>query len=111
MAARFEIICTYVLGLACKGATILEINKRTMKMDNIRKLVRTSYVTNVYKKRDCPGSVANFFFLVLKISRHIFLTVGREIANITFLARRDYVPGERMLSPSGWRRRPRWHNV
>ena len=32
MAARFEIICTDVLGLACKGATILEINKRTMNI-------------------------------------------------------------------------------
>ena len=27
---------------------ILEINKRTMRTDNIRKLVRTNYVTNVY---------------------------------------------------------------
>ena len=53
MTARFEINCTNVLGLACKGAAILEINKRT-KPDNIRKLVPTNYVTNVYKNRDCP---------------------------------------------------------
>ena len=26
VAARFEMICTNVLGLACKGAAILEIN-------------------------------------------------------------------------------------
>ena len=35
VAARFEINCTNVLGLACKGAAILEINKRTMKTNNI----------------------------------------------------------------------------
>ena len=35
MAARFEINCTYVLGLACKGAAILEINKQMMKTNNI----------------------------------------------------------------------------
>ena len=48
MAARFE-INTNGLGLACKGTAILEINKQTMKTDNIRKLVWTNYVTNVYK--------------------------------------------------------------
>ena len=48
VAAPFEIICTNVLGLACKGAAILEINKRMMKTDNIQKLVQTNYVTNVY---------------------------------------------------------------
>ena len=53
MAARFEINCTNVLGLACKGAAILEKNKRTMKTDNIRKLMQTDYVTNIYKNRDC----------------------------------------------------------
>ena len=56
MGACFGTNCTNVLDLACKGAAILEINK--MKTDNIRKLVRTNYVMNVYKKRDCPGSVA-----------------------------------------------------
>ena len=35
MAARFEINCTNVLSLACKGVAILEINKRMMKTDNI----------------------------------------------------------------------------
>ena len=66
MVARFEIhvICTYVLSLACKGAAILEINKRTMKTDSIWKLVLTNYVTNLYKNRDCPGSVADFFFFM-----------------------------------------------
>ena len=51
MAARFRIICTYhyVLGLACKGVAILEINKRTMKTDNIRKLVLTNYEQTYYK--------------------------------------------------------------
>ena len=51
-----------MLDLAYKGAAILEINKGTMKMDSIRKLVRTNYVTNLYKNRDCLGSVADFFF-------------------------------------------------
>ena len=46
VAACFEINCTNVLGLACKGAAILEINKRTMKTENIRKLVRTNYIMN-----------------------------------------------------------------
>ena len=55
VTARFEINCTNMLGLACKGAAILEINKRTMKPDNIRKLILTNYVTNLYKIRDCPG--------------------------------------------------------
>ena len=35
VAACFEINCTNVLSLACKGAAILEINKRTMNTDNI----------------------------------------------------------------------------
>ena len=52
-----------MLGLACKGAAILEINELTMNTDNIRKLVRTNCVTNLYKKRDCPGLVADFFFV------------------------------------------------
>ena len=39
VAARFEINCTNVLGLACKGAAILEMNKPTIKTDNIRKLI------------------------------------------------------------------------
>ena len=39
MAAGFEINCTNVLGLACKGAAILEINKRMMKTNSIQKLV------------------------------------------------------------------------
>ena len=51
-----------MLGLACKGAAILEINKRTMKTNNIRKLVRTNYVTNVYINRDCLESVEDYFF-------------------------------------------------
>ena len=59
MAACFEINCTNVLGLACKGAAIFEINKRRMKTDNIRKMVQTNYVTNVYKNLDCSGSVAD----------------------------------------------------
>ena len=37
MVARFEISCTNVLGLACKGTAILEMNKRTMEMENIQK--------------------------------------------------------------------------
>ena len=63
MAARFEINCTYVLGLACKGAAILEINKQMMKTNNIRKLVQKNYVTNLYKNWGCPMSVTDFFFL------------------------------------------------
>ena len=35
VAAHFEVNCTNVLGLACKGAAILEINKGTMKTENI----------------------------------------------------------------------------
>ena len=49
VTACFEINCANVLGLACKGAAILEINKQTMKTDNIRKLVWANYVTHVYK--------------------------------------------------------------
>ena len=76
VAARFEIICTNVLGLACKSAAILGINKLTMKTDNIRKFVRKNYVTTVYKNWDCPRSVADFFLRVLKkYSWRIFLTV------------------------------------
>ena len=41
VAAHFEVNCTNVLGLACKGAAILEINKGMMKTENIRKLVWT----------------------------------------------------------------------
>ena len=59
VAARFEINCTNVLCLAWKGAAILEINKRTMKTDNIQKLVRTNYVRKVYKNQDCQGLVAD----------------------------------------------------
>ena len=59
VAARFKINCTNMLGLACKGAAILEINKRTMKTDNIRKLVWTNHVTNIYKNWDCPELVAD----------------------------------------------------
>ena len=64
MAARFEINCTNVRGLACKGAAILEINKRMMKTDNIRKLVQKNYVTNVYKNRDfrSRSQITYFFF-------------------------------------------------
>ena len=47
VAARFEINCTNVLGLACKGAAILEMNKPTIKTDNTRKLIRTNCVKNV----------------------------------------------------------------
>ena len=73
MAARFEIY-TNGLGLACKGTAILEINKRTMWTDNIRKLVWTNYVTNVYKNQDCPRSVTFFFLRVPKKNYipHIF---------------------------------------
>ena len=46
VAAHFEINCTYVLGLACKGAAILEINKRTMKTEN-RKISRDKWVTRI----------------------------------------------------------------
>ena len=35
VAACFKINCTNVLGLAYKGAAILEINKQTVKTDNI----------------------------------------------------------------------------
>ena len=66
MAALFKINCTNVLGLDCKSAAILEINKRTMKTDNICKLVRTNYVTNVYKNWDCPESSQIFFFVYKK---------------------------------------------
>ena len=90
VAARFETNCTNMLGLACKSVAILEINKRTMKTDNDQKLVRKNYVPNVYKNRDCLGSVADFFFSSCakkNYSRHIFLTVGGEIGNITFFFR------------------------
>ena len=43
----FQANCTNVLGLACKSAAILEINKQMMKTDNTRKLVRTNYVTEL----------------------------------------------------------------
>ena len=33
VAAGFNINCTHVLGLACKGAAILEINKQMMKTE------------------------------------------------------------------------------
>ena len=62
MAAHFEINFTNVLGSACKGAAILEINKGMMKTDNIIKLVKTNYVTNIYKNRDCLGLVADYFY-------------------------------------------------
>ena len=65
VAAYFEINCTNVLGLVCNGAAILEINKLKMKTDRIRKLVRTNYVTNVYKNRDCLWLVEDFFFVFL----------------------------------------------
>ena len=58
----------------------MEINKRMMKTDNIRKLVRTNYVTNIYKNRECQVLKKNY-------SWHIFLTVGQEIGNITFFFR------------------------
>ena len=77
-----------MLGLTCKGAAILEINKETMKTDNIRKLVWTNYVTNVYKNRDCPESVAvSCEKKKKKFSQRMFLTVSREIGNITFFFR------------------------
>ena len=44
-----------------RDAAILEMNKRTMKTDNIRK---TNYVTKVYKNQDCPGSVVDAFFFL-----------------------------------------------
>ena len=47
VAACFEINCTNVLGLACKGAAILEMNKPTIKTDNIRKLILTNCVKNI----------------------------------------------------------------
>ena len=59
MAASFKINCTNVLCLACRGAAILEINKQTMKTDNIQKLVWTNYVRKVYKNQDCQGLVAD----------------------------------------------------
>ena len=87
VAVHFEIICTNVLGPVCKGAAILKINKRTMKTNNIRKLIRTNFVTNVYKNWDCPRSVADFFVSSCankKLQSAHFLTHGREIGNITF---------------------------
>ena len=42
VTARFEINCPNVLGLACKSAAILEINKQTMKTEHIRKSVQTN---------------------------------------------------------------------
>ena len=38
MAARFKLNCINVFGLACKDAAILEINKQTMKTDNIQSM-------------------------------------------------------------------------
>ena len=56
VAARFEINCTNVLGLAFKGAAILEKNKRTKKTDNIRKIGMDKLCNKcVYKNWDCPG--------------------------------------------------------
>ena len=51
-----------------KGAAILETNKRMMKTDNIRKLVRTNYVTNIYIKTGIVlgQSRINIFFLCLQ---------------------------------------------
>ena len=82
MAACFQINCTNVLSLACKGAAILEINKRMMKTDNIRKLVWTNYI----KTGIVLGRLQIFFFFMCKTnlqSAH-FLTVDQEIGNITF---------------------------
>ena len=45
-------------------------NKRAMKTDNIRKLVWTNYVTNVYKNQECPGSVTFVFSLCAKEKLH-----------------------------------------
>ena len=65
--ACFEINCTNVLSLASEGAAILEINKPMMKTYNIRKLVWTNYVTNVYKNGIVWGwSHINFFVCVCK---------------------------------------------
>ena len=69
MASPFEISFTNVPSLACKGAAILEINKRMIKTDNIRKLVWTNYITNVNKTRDCLRSVADFFFVCKKTKK------------------------------------------
>ena len=60
VAACFEINCINVLGLACKGEAILEINKQTMKISKNQYI--NIYITNVYKNRDCTGSVVDFFF-------------------------------------------------
>ena len=85
MATCFEIICTHMLGLACKGAAILEINKPIMKTENILKWVWTNLCNkHIYKNRDCRGSVA-LFFVCKNISQQIFLTVQQEIRNNIFL--------------------------
>ena len=76
-----------------------------MKTDNIGKLVRTNYVTNAYKNRGCQGSVMDEFFFSScakkkKKKKKItvgaffdshFLTVGREIRNITFFLGLKYL--------------------
>ena len=78
-----------MLSFACKGATVLEINKQTMKTNNIRKLVRTNYVTNVYKNWDCWGLLwINFFFHVQKKKKNYSWCIFcQEIGNITFFLR------------------------
>ena len=70
VAACFEINCSNVLGFACKGSAILEINKQMMKTDNIQKLVRTNYVTNLYKNWDFRGQTRIFFlFFFLRVQK------------------------------------------
>ena len=78
-----------MLGLACKGPAIWEINKRTMKIDIVRKLVWTNYLTNVYKKWDCPGSVAK----KEKLQSVHFLQSVRKSENITSFFRPDALGG------------------
>ena len=87
MAAHFEIICIIVLGLACKGAAILEINKRTMKTDNIRKLVQTNYVMYIKTGIVRGRSQIFFFFCVCVCAKTITVGAffdGREIGNMKF---------------------------
>ena len=63
------------------------INKQTMKTDNIRKLVCTNYVMNVYTKKHCLGLVMDFFFFYFvrkKKKKKLQWAHFFDIGNITF---------------------------
>ena len=95
MAEHFKINCTDVLGLACKGEAILEINKRMLKTKTVRKSVWANYVKKVYKNWDCLELVADlffFFFVCKKLQLAYILTVGRKIRIIIIFFRPYDVP-------------------